>query len=68
MKTAERLAQECRVDAWTIRRDGTFAENVQKVAANCGDQAVPLLLSREAKPTRRKVATLAALEPQERPN
>jgi hypothetical protein len=64
MKTAKRLAQECRVDARTIRRDGTFAENVQKVAANCGDRTVSLLHSREAKPTRRKVATLAALEPE----
>jgi hypothetical protein len=65
MKTAERLAKECRVDARTIRRDGSFAENVQKIAASCGEKAIPLLLSRQAKPTRRKVATLAALDPEE---
>jgi hypothetical protein len=63
LKTAERLAKECHVDARTIRRDGKFAENVQKVAGNSGADAVGLLLSRHAKPTRRKVATLAALEP-----
>jgi hypothetical protein len=65
LRTAERLAQECHVDARTIRRDGSFAANVHKVAATCGEKAVPLLLSRQAKPTRRKVATLAALEPHE---
>jgi hypothetical protein len=65
LKTDERLAAEYKVDPSTIRRDGKFAEQVQAVAATCGDQARKLLLSEEAKLSRQEVADLAGMEADE---
>jgi hypothetical protein len=53
------------VDPSTIRRDGKFAEQVQAVAATCGDQARQVLLSKDTKLSRQEVADLAGMEADE---
>jgi hypothetical protein len=63
--TAERLGEELKVGERTIRRDGKFAEAVDRIAENCGPDARNLILSRETGLTRGGVLRLAKLKPDE---
>jgi hypothetical protein len=65
LPTAERLAAEYRVVALTIRRDAKFARAVEGLALACGADARSLILTRDARLTRRDVARLARLSPDE---
>jgi hypothetical protein len=59
--TAARLAAAYQVGEATVRRDARFAAAVDRVAAVCGDQARRLILSRDARPTRRQAEDLSLL-------
>lgn len=65
LKTDQALAAEYRVSPATIRRDGEFAQAVDQVARNCGEQARRQILSRDGKLTKKQVMELAAQDPPE---
>lgn len=58
--TAERLADEFKVSAPTIKRDGKFAEAVDKLADTIGDQARTAVLSGNSKVAKQDVVDAAA--------
>jgi hypothetical protein len=60
-RTAQALAEAFHADAATIRRDGAFAAAVNRIAANCGADVKPWILSRGAKLTRALVLALDKL-------
>lgn len=62
---AERLAEEFKVGEKTIRRDARFAEAVDQIVENCGQDARNLILSRETGLTRGGVLRLSKLKPNE---
>jgi hypothetical protein len=62
---AERLGEEYKVGAMTIRRDAKFAGAVDCVLGNCGQDARDLILSRDTGLTRSAVLGLAECEPGE---
>jgi hypothetical protein len=64
-KTAERLGEEYKVGAATIRRDGRFTAAVDSIAANCGARAKQAILARDTGLTRGAVARLAKMSPEE---
>lgn len=57
--TAARLADEFKVSAPTIKRDGKFAEAVDKLADTIGDQARTAVLSGNSKVTKQDVVDAA---------
>ena len=63
--TAEKLGEEFKVGEKTIRRDGKFAEAVDQIITNCGQDAKNLILSRDSGLTRGMVVRLAKLKPAE---
>jgi len=63
--TAEKLGEEFKVGEKTIRRDARFAEAVDQIVQNCGQDARNLILSREAGLTRGSILRLAKLKPNE---
>jgi hypothetical protein len=63
--TKKRLAKEFRVSFMTIQRDAEFAEAVDALAGNCGEQARSLILSGDARLTRQQVGRLVQLPAQE---
>jgi hypothetical protein len=62
-KTAEALAENFGVTPKTIRADGIFATAVDRIAAICGLEIKRLLLSRNARLTRRRILAVARLKP-----
>ena len=62
---AERLGEEFKVGERTIRRDGEFAEAVDRIIKNCGLEAKNLILARGTGLTRGGVLRLAKLDPKE---
>lgn len=62
VKTDERLGEEFKVGAATIRRDGLFASYVDAIAKNCGDKVRALILTRDRRITRGGVARLAKMK------
>jgi hypothetical protein len=64
-RVSEQLGEEFKVGEKTIRRDGKFAEAVDRVAENCGPEARNLLLARDTGLTRGGVLRLAKLQPEE---
>jgi hypothetical protein len=63
--TAEQLAEEFNVGEKTIRREAKFAEAVDQIAENCGQEVKQVLLSRETGLTRGGILRLAKLKPEE---
>lgn len=63
--TAEKLGEEFKVGEKTIRRDAHFAEAVDQIVQNCGQDARNLILSRETGLTRGGVFRLSKLKPNE---
>jgi hypothetical protein len=63
--TAEKLAEEFKVGEKTIRREAHFAEAVDLIVQNCGQEAKNLILSRDTGLTRGGVHRLAKLKPEE---
>lgn len=61
--TAEKLGEEFKVGEKTIRRDARFAEAVDQIVQNCGQDARNLILSRETGLTRGGVLRLSRLKP-----
>lgn len=59
--TAERLGKEFGVSGITIQRDAQAARALERVAANCGVEAVRLLLARDSAVTHHAVLRLAQL-------
>lgn len=64
-KTSEVLGEEYGVDARTIRRDGKFADAVDSIAENVGDDAKRVLLSADSKLTKQDVVEIASKPPEE---
>jgi hypothetical protein len=64
-KTADVLAGQCGVSAATIRRDGEFARDLDKIVKNCGEEVGQAILSGESGATRKDVAQLAKKAPEE---
>lgn len=62
LETAKRLAAEYAVGEATIRRDGTFAAAVDKIAEVCGDKARQAILARDVGLSRGAVRRLAKLK------
>jgi len=62
---AERLGKEFKVGEKTIRRDGKFAEALDRIIENCGPEAKNLILARDTGLTRGGVHRLAKLNPKE---
>jgi hypothetical protein len=48
-----------------VRRDGKYAEGVDKIAANCGNEAKQAVLSGKTTLSREEVANVAALPPEQ---
>jgi 16S rRNA G966 N2-methylase RsmD len=65
LKTAERLAEKLKVGRATITRDAKFSEQLDKLAADLGDEFRQEVLSRDTKLTRRDVNALADATPEE---
>jgi hypothetical protein len=65
LNTAGLLAEEYGVSERTILRDGKFTKQVDRIAANCGEEAKRWILSRDGKLTRRQVERLADLGPED---
>jgi hypothetical protein len=63
--TAEKLAEEFKVGEKTIRRDARFAEAVDRIVENCGQDAKNLILARDTGLTRGGVLRLARLKPED---
>jgi hypothetical protein len=63
--TAEKLGEEFKVGEKTVRRDARFAEAVDQIDENCGQDARNLILSRETGLTRGGVLRLAKLKPED---
>jgi hypothetical protein len=62
---AERLGEEYKVSEKTIRRDGHFAEAVDRIATHCGDSVRAWLLSRDMTLARSGVLRLSKLTAKE---
>jgi hypothetical protein len=58
-----RLAAELRVSARTLERGAHFAQEVDAITANCGDEVRGWILTRDARLTQRDVTRLALLAP-----
>jgi hypothetical protein len=65
LSTAQRLAAEYKVGEATIKRDEQFANAVDAIVENCGEEARNLILSRDAGLTRGRVLLLAGMKPAE---
>jgi hypothetical protein len=65
LTTAERLGQEYKVGQATIKRDFRFAQAVDRIVANCGEESKNLVLSRDTGLSRGAVARLARMKPAE---
>jgi hypothetical protein len=63
--TAEKLAEEFKIGEKTIRREAHFAEAVDLIVGNCGQDAKNLILTRDTGLTRGGVHRLAKLKPEE---
>jgi hypothetical protein len=61
--TAGQLAAQHKVDEKTIRRDAKFAEEIDQLAAEHGEQIKKEVLARDARITRKDVRQLLALSP-----
>ena len=61
LKSDERLAALYHVAARSIRNDGTFAEHLDSITANCDDTFKNALLRREVRLTRGQVKELAGM-------
>src|SRR5262249_48185324 len=59
---AERLGEEFKVGEKTIRRDGKFAEALDRIIESCGPEAKNLILARDTGLTRGGVHRLAKLD------
>lgn len=62
-ETADKLAEEFKVNPRTIERDGKFAEDVDTIAANVGEDAKQEIISGESDLTKNDVHTIADLPP-----
>jgi hypothetical protein len=62
-KTADKLAKQQRVSERTIRNHALFAQAVDQIVANCGDNARDVLLAASAKVRQEHVIRLAGLAP-----
>jgi hypothetical protein len=62
LETAKRLAAEYMVGEATIRRDGSFAAAVDKIAKVCGDKARQAILARDLGLSRGAVRRLAKMK------
>jgi hypothetical protein len=65
MRTEEALAAEMSVSPRTVRRDGAYAEDVDRIAESCGPQARQAILSGEAGLNKKEVHELAEQQPEE---
>ena len=63
VKTDERLAEEYKVGAATIRRDGKFAAAIDGIVEGCGADYRQVLLSRAYRLTRGNLLALSRLKP-----
>jgi hypothetical protein len=66
LKTAEAVAERYGVSPATVRRDGSFAEDVDTIAADCGEGAKQAILGGTSGVTREEVGELARMEPEAR--
>lgn len=64
--TAGQLAAQHKVDEKTIRRDAKFAEEIDQLAAEHGEQIKKEVLARDARITRKDVKPLLTLPPSSR--
>lgn len=64
VSTADKLATEYSVDAKTIKRDAKFAEAVDSIAGNAGQEAKSDILSGKSPLTKRDVVAIADLPPE----
>jgi hypothetical protein len=64
-KTEQKLADEFKVSARTVRNDAAFAKAVDTVAQNCGPGARQQILSGDSPLTRQEVIALADKDPEE---
>src|SRR5262249_50744267 len=62
----ETVAQRYEVSPATVRRDASFAEDVDTIAADCGEGAKQAILGGTSGLTREKVGELARMEPEAR--
>jgi len=62
-KTADRLAVQHKIDPATIRRDAQYANAVDTIAENCGGDARDIILSHDARITRKDVIGLMKKPP-----
>ena len=60
-RTAEKLAEECQVGSGTIRRDGTYAQNLDTIGNAAGDSTKQKILSRQIRISKRDIKKLAGL-------
>lgn len=63
--TAERLASEYKVSRATIERDGQFAEAVDTLAKNTGEETRQQILTRGSHLTKEAVVAVASLSDEE---
>lgn len=61
--TAERLAEQNNVSRATIERDAQYAEAIDTIATNAGQDAKQAILSGAARATKQDIVTLAAMSP-----
>jgi hypothetical protein len=66
LKTAEVVAERYGVSPATVRRDGSYAEDVDTIAADCGERAKQEILGGTSGLTREEVGELARMEPEAR--
>ena len=62
--TAEAIAETSKVDEKTVRRNASFAQAVDTIAGNVGEEARQKILGRETKLTAKDVHRVAAMEPE----
>ena len=62
-KTADRLAVQHKIDPATIRRDALYTKAVDTIAENCGNDARDIILSHDARISKKEVIGLVRKTP-----
>ena len=62
--TAEAIAETSKVDEKTVSRNAAFAQAVDTIAGNVGEEARQKILGRETKLTAKDIHRVAAMEPE----
>jgi hypothetical protein len=64
--TAERLAEQFKVSRATVERDGKFSEQLDELAEDLGEDFRQQVLGRDTRFTRKDIAELLGLDPEDR--